>query len=493
MARIGIIGAGFGGLAMAIKGIEAGHEVTVFEKSDELGGTWSANTYPGAECDIPSALYSYSYEPSAEWPNKWSHQPVILDYLRHCAERYGVTPLIRFDTAVTAAHWDGTSWRVTADHRGVTQTCEFDVVVSATGQLSRPRIPDLEGLDSFAGACFHSARWDHGVELTDRRVAVIGNAASATQFVPEIAPDAAHVTVFQRSANWMIAKHDKDYSERWKRLLRRYPMLGKVPRFWIWFRADFLLFPLMRRSTRLRSLAEKRALDDMHEVIDDEELRAMLTPDYPMGARRILFSDTYYAALAEHDHLELETTPIARISPTGVVTEDGVEHPADVLVLATGFETSDYLTPIRVTTDDGRCLNDEWCTGGAEAYYGTAVNGYPNLFFLYGPNTNLGHSSIVFMMECQVRLILGLLDAAEGRPVEVTADAQARYNREMQRRLGASIWGTVDASWYLTDGKITQNWPGRTLEFWRRTRRPRLADFGLASSRHDLLRRGGAR
>lgn len=482
MARIGIIGAGFGGLAMAIESLEAGHDVVVFEKSSDLGGTWSANTYPGAECDIPSALYSYSFEPYAEWPNKWSHQPVILDYLRHCADRFAVTPLIRFDTAVTAAHRDGAVWHVTSEHAGRVARDDFDVVVSATGQLSRPRIPDIDGLDSFTGPRFHSAQWDHDVDLTGRRVAVIGNAASATQFVPEIAPVAERVTVFQRSANWMIAKHDKDYSERWKRLLRRFPVLGKLPRFWIWFRADFLLFPLMKRGSRLRTLAEKKALDEMHQVIDDPELRAALTPDYPMGARRILFSDTYYAALAEHDHLELETTPIERISPTGVVTTDGVEHLADVLILSTGFETSDYLTPIRVTTDSGRCLNDDWAGTGAEAYFGTAVHGYPNLFFLYGPNTNLGHSSIVFMMECQVRLILALLDTADGRPVEVTAAAQARYNREMQRRLDASVWGAVDASWYLTDGKITQNWPGRTLEFWRRTRRPRLADFDLSTS-----------
>lgn len=481
MARIGIVGAGFGGLAMAIKALDAGHDVTVYEQSDEVGGTWSANTYPGAECDIPSALYSFSFEPYAEWPNKWSHQPVILDYLRHCADRYGVTSLIRFETTVTAAHWDGAMWRVTSERAGRTSSDEFDVVVSATGQLSRPRIPDIAGLDTFEGPRFHSARWDHDVETAGKRIAVVGNAASATQFVPEITPDAAHVTVFQRSANWMIAKHDKDYSERWKALLRRFPLLGKVPRFWIWFRADALLFPLMKQRTRLRSLAEKRALDELHDVVADKRLRQELTPDYPMGARRILFSDTYYAALAEHDHLELETSPIERITADAVVTADGTEHPADVLILSTGFETTDYLSPITVTTDAGRCLNDDWREGGAAAYFGTAVSGYPNLFFLYGPNTNLGHSSIVFMMECQVRLILALLDAADGRPVEVEAHAQAAYNREIQHRLDASIWGTVEESWYLTDGKITQNWPGRTMEFWRRTRRPRLADFGLSA------------
>ena len=250
MARTGIVGAGFGGLAMAIKALDAGHDVTVYEQSDEVGGTWSANTYPGAECDIPSALYSFSFEPYAEWPNKWSHQPVILDYLRHCADRYGVTSLIRFETTVTAAHWDGATWRVTSEHAGRTSSDEFDVVVSATGQLSRPRIPDIAGLDTFEGPRFHSARWDHDVVTAGKRIAVVGNAASATQFVPEITPDAAHVTVFQRSANWMIAKHDKDYSERWRALLRRFPLLGKVPRFWIWFRADALLFPLMKQRTR---------------------------------------------------------------------------------------------------------------------------------------------------------------------------------------------------------------------------------------------------
>mgnify|MGYP001812240719 FL=1 len=339
---------------MAIKALDAGHEVTVFERSDDVGGTWSANTYPGAECDIPSALYSYSYAPFAEWPSKWSHQPVILDYLRNCADRFGVTPLIRFETAVTAIHWNGTSWHVSSDHAGEERTDDFDVVVSATGQLSRPRTPDIAGLATFGGPCFHSARWDHDVDLIGKRIAVIGNAASATQFVPEIAPDAGHVTVFQRSANWMIAKNDKDYSERWKAALRRFPLLGKLPRFWIWLRADALLFPLMKRRTRLRSLAERRALDELHDAVSDEELRSKLTPDYPMGARRILFSDTYYPALVEHDHLELETTPIERITSTAVVTADGAEHEADVLLLSTGFETTDYLTPVAVTTEAGR-------------------------------------------------------------------------------------------------------------------------------------------
>lgn len=485
MSRLAVIGSGFGGLAMAIEAIAAGHDVVVFERADRLGGTWAANTYPGAECDIPSALYSYSFEPYAEWPNKWSHQPVILDYLEHCADRFGVRPHIRFRTEVAALHHtadDGWLVTSTGDEGRVDEA--FDAVVSATGQLSRPRIPEIDGLADFAGPSFHSARWDHSVDLADRRVAVVGNAASATQFVPEIAPTAAEVTVFQRSANWMIAKNDKDYSERWKRWLRRFPLLGKVPRAWIWLRADVLLFSLMKQRSLLRPMAEKRAIGELHDAIADPELRRALTPDYPIGARRILFSDTYYQAIAEHDHLHVATSPIERISSQGLVTADGVEHPADVLVFATGFETTDYLTPVTVTTHDGRKLNDEWRDHGAEAYLGVATAGYPNLFFLYGPNTNLGHSSIVFMMERQVRLILALLDetARRGaREVEVTRAAQAAYNHELQERLARSIWSTVEESWYLTDGKITQNWPGRTFEYWRRTRRPDTSHFAFLS------------
>lgn len=480
MARMAIIGSGFGGLGMAIKALQAGHEIVVYEKADRLGGTWAANTYPGAECDIPSALYSYSFEPYAEWPSKWSHQPVILHYLDHCADTYGVRPYIRFHTEVVALHRAGGRWEVSARCNGATTTEQVDVVVAATGQLSRPRIPEIAGLGSFAGPLFHSARWDHSVDLAGRRVGVVGNAASATQFIPEIAPQVAHLTIFQRSANWMIAKNDKDYSEREKRLLRRWPVLGKWRRFWIWARADVVLFSLMTRRSRLRPLMEKKAIADMHEVVADPALRRVLTPDYPMGARRILFSDTYYPALAEHDHVEIETSAIEAVTPDGVRTIDGDEHPCDVLVLATGFETTDYLTPMTVTTENGRDLNAEWAAGGPEAYLGVAVSGFPDLFFLYGPNTNLGHSSIVFMMECQIHLILALLAAADergGAAVEVRPDAQERYNAEIQRRLAASIWAAVDESWYLTDGKVTQNWPGRTVEYWRRTRTPTLEHF----------------
>lgn len=479
--RIAIVGSGFGGLCMGIKLAEAGvDEFAIFEKGDRVGGTWRANTYPGCECDIPSPLYSYSFAPYADWPSKWSHQPVILEYLEKCADRFGVRPHLRLSTTVKEIVWDeaANAWRLTTD-RGEGE--EFDVVVSATGQLSRPRWPAIAGREKFAGVSFHSAEWNHQHDLRGRRVAVIGNAASAVQFIPEIAPLVDRLLVFQRSANWMLPKLDRDYSEWEKSLLRRFPALSKLRRFMIWLKGELIIYPAMHRESRMRRFLEKRSIDYIHQAISDPELRQKLIPDYPLGAKRVLFSDNYYGAI-EKFGVEIITEPISEITADAVCTADGTVHPVDTIIYATGFETNDYLSPMRVVGRGGAVLNDVW-RDGPQACLGITVAGFPNLFFLYGPNTNLGHNSIVMMLESQVRYIMSCLDQMrrEGiAAVEVKRDVQDAYNREIQQRLADSSWAMVGDSWYVHNGVVTNNWPGRTTEYRQRTRHCDLADFEVS-------------
>jgi cation diffusion facilitator CzcD-associated flavoprotein CzcO len=476
MTSVAIIGSGFGGLAMAIECQRRGHEYTVFERADSVGGTWRANTYPGAECDIPSALYSFSYEPYP-WPNKWSEQPAIRAYLEHCVERYGLGPHLRLGTEVVEGRFDAERGRWTL-RTAAGDEHEAEILVSATGQLSRPRRPDIDGLDSFGGPVFHSAEWDHDVDLAGRRVGVIGNGASAVQFVPKVAEVAEQVVVFQRTPNWILPKRDRPIRPLEQRLLARWPIVRQLQRFVIWARAELVLFPLMRRRSRVRPLLERVSLAHLERSISDPETRRRLRPDYPMGARRVLISDDYYEAIDAHG-VVIETDPIDKVTDSAVVTAGGTEHEVDVLVLGTGFSTSDFLSPIELHGPDGESLGERW-RHGAEAYLGMAVHGFPNLFFLYGPNTNLGHNSIVHMLESQTRYVAAAADALdrEGlRSLEVRPEVQERYNRELQRRLAGSVWSTDEESWYLTEGKVTNNWPGRTSEYRRRTATFDLDDY----------------
>ncbi len=478
--RVAIVGSGFGGLCMGIKLKQAGVDsFTIFEKADRLGGTWRANTYPGCECDIPSALYSYSFAPYAEWPNKWSHQPVILRYLDKCADDFGVRPHLRCNTAVEEIRWDESKrcWHLRTN--GGSEE-EFDVVVGATGQLSRPRFPHIPGRDDFAGVSFHSAEWNHDHDLRGRRVAVIGNAASAIQFIPEIAPLVGELLVFQRSANWMLPKNDRDYSELEKKMLRLFPPLSKLRRFLIWLSGELIIYPAMKRESRWRQRLEQQTRDYIAQTISDPELRAKLIPDYPLGAKRILFSDNYYPSIEKYG-VRILTDAIERITKDGVVTTGGVLHEVDTIIYSTGFHTHDFLTPMRVVGRGGAVLNEQW-QRTPEACLGITVSGFPNLFFLYGPNTNLGHSSIVVMIESQVRYIMSCLEQMRERAVaavDVRRDVQEHYNREMQSRLAGSSWATVGDSWYVQNGVVTNNWPGRTTEYRKRTRHCNLADFEL--------------
>jgi len=475
--RVVIIGAGFGGIGMAVRLLQAGHDnLVVLEKSGGVGGTWRDNTYPGAACDVPAILYSFSFHPG-RWRQRYAGQADILAYLADVVRTFALEPYLRFDCEVAALDFDeqSDSWRVSLPGG---ETLEADVVVSSVGQLNRPVIPKLSGLESFAGEAWHSARWDSSVDLTGKRVAVVGTGASAIQFVPEVAKQAAHVTVFQRSAPYVIPKPDRAYSGRYLRLLDRVPMLQRGSRLGQYVRHESRALGFIT-APRLMSVMRKQWATFLEQEIPDPELRRTLTPDYVMGCKRILISNDWYAAL-RRDNVAVVTSHIREITPHAVVTEDGQEHPCDAIVFGTGFRTLDFLQPMRVTGRGGQTLHDAW-QEGAQAYLGTTVAGFPNLFLLYGPNTNLGHNSIIYMLESQYEYVLDTLATLQQERlawIDVRDDAQNRWNEQLHERSSSTVFETGCDSWYTTaTGRNTNNWPGYTFDFRRRTRRLDLSDY----------------
>lgn len=476
--EVAILGAGMSGLCMGIALKQAGiHSFTLYEKSDGVGGTWRDNTYPGAGCDVPSHLYSYSFERRWDWSRVFAEQPEILRYFEDCATKYGLRPHLRTRTEVVAAEWDEGHhvWRLRmAD--GETATAR--VLVCACGQLNRPYTPSIPGLDTFEGTQFHSARWDHGHDLRDRSVAVVGNGASAIQFIPRIAPQVRRLTIFQRSPHWIIPKPDRPYLDLEKWLFRHLPITERMHRASIYWRLE-MRFPAFAKRNFLARLAQWVATRHLHAQIHDPALRRLLTPDYPVGCKRILISDDYYPTLTL-PHVQVVPEPIERVDAARVVTADGTAYPADTIIFATGFRTTEFLAPMEIRGRGGQRLHDAW-RDGAEAYLGVAANGFPNLFMLYGPNTNLGHNSIIFMVECQVGYVRACIEALarqRGAALEVRRDAMERYNREVQARAAETVWAADCGSWYKTEsGKITNNWPDFTYRYRQRLRRPDLADF----------------
>lgn len=480
LTRVAIIGTGFAGLGMAIKLKQQGiHSFTVYEQADGVGGTWRDNTYPGAACDVQSHLYSFSFEPNPSWSSMYGKQAEILAYLERTTDRYGVRPHIRFNTRVQSARFDEASatWILELDDG---TTARADVVVSATGGLSRPKYPDIEGIDAFEGQMFHSARWNHDCDLDGKRVAVIGTGASAIQIVPQLAKRVSRLHVFQRSAAWVMPKDDHAISEREQRAYALLPLLQKLHRYKLYWQlelraAAFVMWP------QVLERFQKQAEAYIARQVRDPELRAKLIPDYTLGCKRILLANDYYPAL-QKDNVEVITEGIERITPTGVTTGDGAHFEADVIVLCTGFQASEDVAPFPVTGLNGRDLSTEW-RAGAEAYLGTAVSGFPNLFMLVGPNTGLGHSSMVFMIESQIAYVMSALrtlEAAGADYMDVRPDVQSRFNERLQDKLGKTVWASGCTSWYQTsDGKNTTLWPGFTVEFRARTRRVRAADYRL--------------
>lgn len=470
-----IVGTGFGGIGTAIELKRAGlTDFTILESAAEPGGVWRDNTYPGAACDIPSPLYSYSFEPNPRWPKRFSHQPDILAYLRGVIAKYGLEPHIRYGAEVTEAVFDDGVWRVVTKSG---ETYEANVFVPAVGQLSRPVLPTIPGRDRFAGAAFHSARWDHDVDLRGKRVAVIGTGASAVQFVPEVRKQAERVTVFQRTPPYVLAKSDPAYRGWQHWLFEHLPPTQLLGRLRIFLLAEYATYAMTRHPV-LAKMFELRTAQLRRRHIKDPALRAKLTPEYPLGCKRILFTNDYLPALAQ-PNVDVETARISEITEKGVRTEDGVEHEVDVIVYGTGFAATDFLAPVKVRGPGGRSLQDAW-SGGARAYLGITVPGFPNLFCVYGPNTNLGAGSIIYMLERQARYIrqaVERLSRPDVSALDVLPEVEQRYDDEVQARLGHSVWSAC-TSWYRqADGRVTTNWPGLVTEYDRRTKRFDVADY----------------
>ena len=464
---------------MAIKLAEAGHrDVLILEKNEDVGGTWRDNHYPGAECDVPSALYSYSFERKTDWDYQWSEQPQILDYIHHVVDKHRLRERTRFNAEVKGASYDENDklWLV---RLAGGETLRAHYLVSAVGQLHKPSIPTIDGQDSFGGSQFHSADWDHAVDLSGKRVAVIGNAASAVQFVPPIAEQVGQLTVYQRSANWLAEKLDRPYTEKEKARLKRYPFIKSLARLKTYLRNELIVYPAMK-GKRLNSwLLRKFCLNYLHRTVKDDDLRRKLTPNYPIGAKRILTANGYYEALCR-DNVDLVTEPIARIDHDGVVCADGSKRPCDVIVYGTGFVTNPFLDGIDIHGRSGKVLAEHW-SQGAHAYLGVATHDFPNLFFLYGPNTNLGHNSILLMSEAQVKYIIQAMQTAEAQgaaSIEVRQEIETGYNSTIQARLARMAWSQIPDSWYMAGGLVTNNWPGSVGEY-RRT----MASFSPADYR----------
>jgi len=464
-----IIGAGFGGLAMALELKRHGHDnFTILEKAADIGGVWRENTYPGAGCDIPSPYYSFSFEPNPTWPMRFSLQPDIHDYMKRVIASYDLEPHIRFETEVTACRFDD-GWHV---ETASGETFRADVLVPAMGQLSRPAWPSIPRRETFAGPAFHSAQWRHDVDLRGKRVAVIGTGASAIQFVPRIQPIVGTLTLFQRTAPYVAPKPDRRYRPTHHWLFKHFPPARLAERGAWWLLCEVSTMAIVGNKTISRMITWATRMH-LRRKVRDPQLRAKLTPDYPVGCKRVLFANDYYPALVA-PNVDVETTPIESITPDGVRTADGVGHPADVVVYATGFATTELLAPVKITGLDGRHLQDVWAQG-PRAYLGLAVPGFPNLFLMYGPNTNLGAGSIIYMLERQARYIRQLV--SHGGRLDVRADVEQRYDDEVQTRLAGTAWAGC-ASWYRQDnGRISANWPGLVSEYSRRTRRVNFADY----------------
>ena len=477
-----IIGSGFGGIGMAIRLEQAGrHDFLVLEKAGSLGGVWRDNTYPGAACDVPSHLYSFSFARHYDWSRRFAEQREILGYLEYCARHFGISNRLRYDHEVTRAVFDEATgrWLVSC-----TNGSRFSArtLITATGQLSRPAIPQLPGRERFTGRQFHSAEWDHDYPLEGKRVAVIGTGASAIQFVPRVATQATGLLLFQRSAPYVVSKPDRVWRSWQRTLMRRLPWLQDLDRLYIYLLYETRVFGFAISNALLKfyELSFRRQL---RRQISDPALRARLQPDYPMGCKRILLANDYYSALAR-DNVEVIDKPIRELDEGAVIDADGQRHPVDALIWGTGFAATEFLAPMNIQGRDGITLDDAWAQG-AEAYKGISVSGFPNLFILYGPNTNLGHSSIIHMLESQFHYVLqglNLLDRDNLRWIDVRKDVQHDFNRRLQQRLTRTIWARDCHSWYKTeDGRNTNNWSGFTLTYRALTRTLKQDDYEFRS------------
>lgn len=475
---VGIIGAGPGGIALGILLKQAGfRDFTIFDREDGVGGTWRINTYPGLACDVKSHLYSYSFDLNPNWSRLWSPQPEILEYFERCVEEQGLQPHLQLGTGIRSARWDEDAqrWQLTT---ATGERHEFNVVVSAVGLFTQPVLPELVEQEPFAGTVMHSSRWDHSVELAGRRVAVLGTGSTASQLVPELAKVAARVYSVQRSPTWILPKPDRPYSPRERWLFAHIPFAKKLYRTRLWLRSEANISVIEHGSEKTQEFtAVARRL--LENSVADEQLRRKLTPDHPMGCKRLVFSSEYLAALTQ-PHVEVLSSPARYLRTRSLVTQDGTERDVDVVVCATGYAAADYLGEIEVTGEGGVTLRDVW-RDGAHAYLGIAVPGFPNFFMLYGPNTNVGSNSVIFVLDAQARYIVRALRylRRKGKSyVAVRPSAMANFLAKIDQWMQGTVWTTQCSNYFrAANGRVVTQWPRSARAFWQMTRRFKAADF----------------
>ncbi|HKE80117.1 MAG TPA: NAD(P)/FAD-dependent oxidoreductase [Solirubrobacteraceae bacterium] len=477
---VAVVGGGFGGIGAAAMLRRAGYDdVTIFERGERIGGVWHHNTYPGAACDVPSHLYEFAFAPNPRWSRRYAPQAEIQAYLEDVAQRYGVLDRVRTSTDVKGARWDGTRWHLETS----AGKHEADVLIAACGQLSTPSVPPIAGLDSFEGPAFHTAQWRHDVDLHGKRVAVIGTGCSAIQVVPAIQPIVRNVDVYQRSPGWTIPKMDFSYSERAKRLFERYPALQRLDREAVFWFFELGSLAMTRRRWLLgpfRAVGKRQ----ITKAIADEELRRKVTPEDEIGCKRIMLTDDWYPTLTR-PNVDLVDDRIAEVTPTGIRTEDGTERPADVIVLATGFKSHAFVAPMEIAGADGRTLEEEW-GGVPRAYLGLTVPGFPNLFLLYGPNTNGGSGSVIYTIEAGMDHVLAALDELDrsgARAIEVRRETADAFDRELRAALRQTVWHSGCTNWYVDDnGNDPNQWPWVWSVYGRRTATIAPGTYELAVS-----------
>jgi cation diffusion facilitator CzcD-associated flavoprotein CzcO len=484
--RIAIVGAGFSGLGMAIRLRQRGYQdFVVLERASDLGGTWRDNTYPGCACDVPAHLYSFSFALNPNWSRFYAPQPEIWEYLRHCAEQYGIEPNLRWNCELRGADWDEAAacWRLTTSLGPLAA----DILISGNGPLNEPSMPNIPGIERFTGKLFHSSRWDHDHDLTGERVAVIGTGASSIQFVPQIQPKVSRLTLFQRTPPWIMARNDHPIAGWRKALFRTLPVTQRAARGLIYAQREIGALALVYRTNMMRGV-EQQALRHLHAQVHDPDLRAKLTPSYRMGCKRILLSDDFYPAVSQ-PNVEVVTEGIREVREHTIVAGDGTEHPVDTVICATGFHVTDMPLPRYVRGRDGQTLEAIW-QGSPQAYLGTSIAGFPNFFLMIGPNTGLGHTSMVYMIESQITYILDclrMMDREHLSTVELRPDAQDVFVAEMRRRMQGTVWTSGCASWYLDkNGHNSTLWPGFTFEFRRRTRHFDAKSYALSARKEAV-------
>ena len=496
--RVLVIGAGMSGILAAIRLKQAGIAFTVVDKNDDVGGTWLVNSYPGCRVDNPNHLYSYSFEPNHDWPYHFSTQPLLWNYFRNVTDKYGLRQYMRFRTEVIDSVYDEVHalWKTRVrGSDGKEETLVSNAVITAVGQLSRPRLPDIKGIETFKGQSFHSATWDHSIDLKGKRIAAIGTGASAFQFVPEIAPDAKQLYVFQRTAPWLgpTPNYHDSVGEGKKWLLKRVPFYAKWYRFWLFWMLTDGIYEFVKAdpnwSKRKDSVGEQN--DMLRQLLTDytrgqlegrPDLQQVAVPDYPPGGKRSVRDNGVWLGALKRENVETVTDPIVEITPTGLKTKNGRQIDVDVIVYGTGFTASEFLEPMRFKGKGGIDLHQQW-NGDARAYLGVTVPNFPNLFIMYGPNTNIVvNGSIIFFSECEVRYIQGLLELllkSGGGSIEVKKSVHDAFNEKVDASNARMAWGVPQVtSWYKNKkGRVSQNWPWPLVDYWSATRAPNPADF----------------